>query len=185
MSDLLSGVAVRKNYWAIVAPTPTLVTNNYLFSAEGKELHQMLCVCVQLLGCVQPFATLWAITHQALCSWEFSGKNTRVSCHFLLQEIFPTQGLSQCLLRSRIAGEFFTTEPLGKPTKYYGANNMWKARPLFLRSYCLQKNKEPTTIKCWPQSEGFGNGRKEEDTESLLARWSFPAKSNKQKKTSH
>ena len=24
--------------------------------------------------------------------WDFSGKNTRVCCHFLLQEIFPTQG---------------------------------------------------------------------------------------------
>jgi len=66
LSDLLSGGAVRKNYWAIVAPTLTLVTNNYLFSAEGKELHQMLCMCVQLLGCVQLFATLWTITHQAL-----------------------------------------------------------------------------------------------------------------------
>ena len=27
------------------------------------------------------------------------GKNTRVGCHFLLQEIFPTQGLNLCLLR--------------------------------------------------------------------------------------
>ena len=29
-----------------------------------------------------------------LCPWDFSGKNTEVSCHFLLQEIFPTQGLN-------------------------------------------------------------------------------------------
>ena len=27
-----------------------------------------------------------------LCPWNFSGKNTRVDCHFLLQGIFPTQG---------------------------------------------------------------------------------------------
>ena len=27
-----------------------------------------------------------------LCPWDFSGKNTEVGCHFLLQEIFPTQG---------------------------------------------------------------------------------------------
>ena len=26
--------------------------------------------------------------------WDFPGKNTGVSCHFLLQEIFPTQGLN-------------------------------------------------------------------------------------------
>ena len=29
-----------------------------------------------------------------LCPWDFPGKSTRVSCHFLLQEIFPTQGLN-------------------------------------------------------------------------------------------
>ena len=33
-----------------------------------------------------------------LCPWEFPGKNTRVGCHFLLQGIFPTQGLNPCLL---------------------------------------------------------------------------------------
>ena len=27
-----------------------------------------------------------------LCPWDFSGRNTEVGCHFLLQEIFPTQG---------------------------------------------------------------------------------------------
>ena len=27
--------------------------------------------------------------------WDFLGKNTGVSCHFLLQEIFPTQGSNQ------------------------------------------------------------------------------------------
>ena len=27
-----------------------------------------------------------------LCSWDSPGKNTGVGCHFLLQEIFPTQG---------------------------------------------------------------------------------------------
>ena len=36
------------------------------------------------------------------------GKNTRVGCHFLLQEIFLTQELNPCLLDSLPA------EPLGK-----------------------------------------------------------------------
>ena len=35
-----------------------------------------------------------------------------MSCHFLLQRIFPTQGSNLCLLHS---GRFFTTEPPGKP----------------------------------------------------------------------
>ena len=29
-----------------------------------------------------------------LCPWDFPGKNTRVDCHFLLQDIFPIQGLN-------------------------------------------------------------------------------------------
>jgi len=33
-----------------------------------------------------------------LCSWDFLGKNTGLSCHFLLQGIFLTQGFKLCLL---------------------------------------------------------------------------------------
>ena len=34
-----------------------------------------------------------------LCSWDFPDKNTRVSCHALLQGIFPAQGSNLRLLR--------------------------------------------------------------------------------------
>ena len=33
--------------------------------------------------------------------WDFPGKDTGVGCHFLLQEIFPTQGLNPGLLCCR------------------------------------------------------------------------------------
>ena len=33
--------------------------------------------------------------------WNYPGKNTRVGCHFLLQGIFPTQGLNPGLLHCR------------------------------------------------------------------------------------
>ena len=33
--------------------------------------------------------------------WDFPGKNTGVGCHFLLQEIFPTQGLNPSLTHCR------------------------------------------------------------------------------------
>ena len=33
-----------------------------------------------------------------LCPWNFPGKNTEVSCYFLLQGIFLTQGSNQHLL---------------------------------------------------------------------------------------
>ena len=54
------------------------------------------------------------------CSWDFPGKNTGVSCYFLLQGIFLTQGWDPCFLTSpALAGRFFTTAPLGKPVFYY------------------------------------------------------------------
>ena len=36
-----------------------------------------------------------------LCPWNYPGMNTRVGCHFLLQGIFPTQGLNLGLLHCR------------------------------------------------------------------------------------
>ena len=36
-----------------------------------------------------------------LCPWDFTGKNTWVGCHFLLQEVFQTQGSNLNLLYSR------------------------------------------------------------------------------------
>ena len=39
-------------------------------------------------------ATPWTEAYRLLCPWDFPGKNVGVGCHFLLQEIFPTQGLN-------------------------------------------------------------------------------------------
>ena len=36
-----------------------------------------------------------------ICPWDFPGKNTGVSCQFLLQGILPTQGLNPSLLHCR------------------------------------------------------------------------------------
>ena len=68
--------------------------------------------CCQLLSCVQLFVIPWTITTRLHCPWDHPGKNTGVYCHFLLQGIFPTQGSNTV---SCIAGEFFTTDPMGKP----------------------------------------------------------------------
>ena len=40
-------------------------------------------------------------TTKILCPWDSPGKNTGVGCHFLLQGIFPTQGLNLGLLHYR------------------------------------------------------------------------------------
>ena len=41
---------------------------------------------------VQLLVTLWTVARQAPVSMGFPSKSIRVGCHFLLQEIFPTQG---------------------------------------------------------------------------------------------
>ena len=52
------------------------------------------------------FGTPWTVARQAPLSMDFSSQDTGVGCHFLLQEIFPTQG---SLGSPALAGEFFTT----------------------------------------------------------------------------
>ena len=50
--------------------------------------------------------------------WDLLGKNTVMGYHFLLQGIFPTQGLNlQSLASPALAGEFFATAPPEKPKK--------------------------------------------------------------------
>ena len=53
------------------------------------------------LSCVQLFVTPWTIATRLLCLWDFPGKNTGVTYHFLFQEIFPSQGLNPGLLHCR------------------------------------------------------------------------------------
>ena len=70
-------------------------------------------VVVQLLNRVWHFCNLDC--SQALCPWNFPGKNTGVGCYFLLQGIFPTQRLNLSLLHWQV--DFFyhwaTRETLG------------------------------------------------------------------------
>ena len=50
---------------------------------------------------VQLFATPWTVAYHLPATMGFPGKNTGVSCYFLLQEIFPTQGLNLGLTHCR------------------------------------------------------------------------------------
>ena len=56
------------------------------------------------VSCLVMSDSLWSHGLQPtrlLCPWDFSGKNTGVGSHSLLQGIFPTQGLNLGLLHSR------------------------------------------------------------------------------------
>ena len=58
-----------------------------------------LCVCVKLLSCIWLFATPWTVACKAPLSMGFSRQKYWSGSHFLLQGIFPTQGLNLCPLR--------------------------------------------------------------------------------------
>ena len=73
-----------------------------------------------IIGCavcaVSNSAIPWSVARQAPLSVDFPGKNTGVSCHFLLQGILLTQGSNLCFLRllHRQAG-FLPLALPGKP----------------------------------------------------------------------
>ena len=67
---------------------------------------------------VQLFATPWTVALQVPLSMGFTGKNTGVGCHVLLQGIFPTQGSNPCLMSPALAGGFFTTSTTWEASGY-------------------------------------------------------------------
>ena len=65
-------------------------------------LNVRLSVCAHLLSCVRLLQPQRLQPARLLCPWDFPGKNTQVSCHFLLQGIFPTQGSNPHLLHWQV-----------------------------------------------------------------------------------
>ena len=61
----------------------------------------LYCCCSVAKLCL----TLWSHRlkpAKLLCPWNVPGKNTGVGCHFVLQEIFPTQGSNAGLLHWQV-----------------------------------------------------------------------------------
>ena len=77
--------------------SPALTGGFFTTSATWEALkfmnQQVVSKKVKLLSRVRLFATPWTVAHQA-SPWDSPGKNPGVGCHFLLQGIFPTQGLN-------------------------------------------------------------------------------------------
>ena len=66
---------------------------------KGKCVNMDCCCC--FLVAQLCLTLLWPCGLQPTRlnhPWNFPGKNTGMGCHFLLQGIFPTQGLNPCLL---------------------------------------------------------------------------------------
>ena len=82
---------------------------------EGKPClhHRSFCVCVSHLVVSDPLPLHGLQPTRLLCPWNSLGKTTGVDCHFLLQGIFPTQGLKP---RSpALQADSLPTESPGKP----------------------------------------------------------------------
>ena len=56
------------------------------------------------------FATPWTVTDRLLWPCDFTGKNTGMGCHFLLQGIFPIQGSNMWLTQSILSLQFSSAQ---------------------------------------------------------------------------
>ena len=66
-----------------------------ILKQQHHSYYLLACMCAKSL---QSCPTL---TARLLCLWDSPDKNIGGGCHFLLQGIFPTQGLNPCLLHCR------------------------------------------------------------------------------------
>ena len=62
---------------------------------------KLMVVVVIVAKLCPSLAAPWSVATRLLCPWDFPGKNTGAGCHFLLQEIFLTQGLNPGVLHCR------------------------------------------------------------------------------------
>ena len=65
---------------------------------QGQKLHVHMHACSVSQLCLT-LCNPMDCSPPGFCPWNFPGKNTGTSCQFLLQGIFPTQGLNLHLLR--------------------------------------------------------------------------------------
>ena len=78
---------------------------------EGKSFSPFGFAHVYMFTCSVMSNSLWPQPARLLCPWHSLGKNPGVSCYFLLQEIFSTQGSNLCLLHWQV----LPLSPLGSP----------------------------------------------------------------------
>ena len=92
------------------------------------RFHTQICILRTQVWCVsrrkkksntfvQLLQTHGLSPARLLCPWDFSGKNTGVGCHFLLQGIFPTQESNWGLLHCRWF--LYQLRHKGNPCKRY------------------------------------------------------------------
>ena len=102
----------------------------FLNSVNTVNSKSHMCVSSVVSDCLQ-HCGLWPAS--LLCPWNFPGKNTGASCHFLLQGIFLTHGWNPCLPCLPCI-----PQPLGKSKSYvpgmFNRRKITLARKAFLCS---------------------------------------------------
>ena len=96
--------------------------------------------------------TPWTFA-RLLCPWDFPGKNTRVGNHFLLQQIFLTQGFT-------LAGGLFTA---GSPENAFleSMTNITIKELTGLKYICASINQDYIFIYCFTEElHAFPPGKK-------------------------
>ena len=88
------------------------VTPIYLCSLEPCWYHCVWISSVSSLLSPPPSSLLLSWKLYILCLWDSPSRNTGVSCRFLLQGIFPIQGMNLCLLHLEV-----DSLPLAPPRK--------------------------------------------------------------------
>ena len=111
---LKTGLGLKTPQRIMPAFEMTVLILPSMISSASINLNTCVPSCFR---CVWLFEILWTVVHQAPQSMASSRQETGVGCHYLLQGIFPTQGLNLCLISLALAGRSPTLlfwEPLGK-----------------------------------------------------------------------
>ena len=86
------------------------------------------CVLLSSHSVMSVSDSLWPHGHRLLCPWNSPGKNTGVGCHFLVEDMFSTQGLNPSLINCRqFLCHWATREAL---KRQYGI--LWHPTPVLL-----------------------------------------------------
>ena len=135
----------------------------YICSIFKIPFPHVLC-CTSLLSHVCLIVTLWAVACHTPLSIGFPTRNTGVSCHFLLQGFFPTQGSNPYLIASpALEADFLPLSHKRSPfpiyviTKYSVQFPMLTVGPcwlsiLYMSVYMLLPNSQfipPPTFFLW------------------------------------
>jgi len=86
-----------------------------------------------------------------LCPWNFSGKNTGVGCHFLLQGIFPTQESNPHLLHWQL--DSLPLSHQGSPFKVIEISKIFLCAGRVWWISGLRKSNVNTMQSCWGRLE--------------------------------